>query len=976
MKEKSAFPLSFGAWPQLLTVGLLALSFAESSRAQVTGWNQTAGGSYLYTDTSNWVGGTINGIWDSSLTLAAGQTVRFDADYGTTSELVFNYGSGFGLTITGTGGARTLTLGGDISVNTGGNATVNFGSGTLSENLNIDLGGQTRKFTVASSRSLGFVNVISNGALDIYGGTVNFSGANTYTGDTRVFSGNLSLNGGVGSVANSDVYVKANNGTTTLTFNSNSGTGAIRAKSVTLDGTGASGSATATLSVTGHSGANTVNTIAGDLTIEQGYGLVSVSASASRNSLLNADRLVQNEGTVTFFRGANLGTATVASQTAGVANITFNNAPSLSGAGGAAGTTTVSILAGAYGSTTTGDNNGEGLVTYDSTYGVRLLNTSTEYTGTITSGQTQLDNVRIVGSTGGNVTNTLNANTTINSLSLIAPAVASGGAGVTVTGSGTLTVASGVIFGSQSVTGGVVASDALVISTDALDFNGKEASIIVARTNAQSSAGNITNGPLEITSAITNADGLTKGGVGYLKLTGSTANTYTGDTTVVAGTLGLGKTSGVNAIGGDLVVNGGAVYWVGSNQIGDSANITVNGGSVNFRPSNSTGSSSSETFGNLVMTGGSFSAGSPSTGNNLVKMNSATMSGGSMVLSRNNDVEIIDGMSISGGAVVTVARANSTNGSAHDTNFTVAGDLTITNTESGAYTPISIEAGTSATNYGGRVNLNGNLIFAGNGTNTNTAKIAAAAGVGPRGVLALGGSRTFTINNGAADVDFAVEADVIDGSGGGALIKDGAGVLAMEGANTYTGPTTVNAGTLLINGSLTSAVTVNGGVFGGSGTITNSVSVGNGGTLAPGNSAGTLSVGDLTLTGADATIAMEIGGAGLYDQINVTGGVNLDGNGKIEINLLSFVPEPSEIYFLILNDGVDAINGTLFGIAQGGTFESGGYTWTVSYTGDSAGGTFTGGNDLALQVVPEPSTVLLLTGGLTLAVVLRRRRNV
>ena len=84
-------------------------------------------------------------------------------------------------------------------------------------------------------------------------------------------------------------------------------------------------------------------------------------------------------------------------------------------------------------------------------------------------------------------------------------------------------------------------------------------------------------------------------------------------------------------------------------------------------------------------------------------------------------------------------------------------------------------------------------------------------------------------------------------SGSGAVQQLGTGTLMLSGANTYTGPTTVNAGMLSVNGSIASSslTTVNpGGTLGGNGTVGDTTIAG--GTLAPGNSIGTLTVaGDL-----------------------------------------------------------------------------------------------------------------------------------
>lgn len=86
-------------------------------------------------------------------------------------------------------------------------------------------------------------------------------------------------------------------------------------------------------------------------------------------------------------------------------------------------------------------------------------------------------------------------------------------------------------------------------------------------------------------------------------------------------------------------------------------------------------------------------------------------------------------------------------------------------------------------------------------------------------------------------------------SGNGNLVKDGDGVLVLNGDNTYLGETNVNGGKLIVNGNNSSSVHyVNQGILGGSGTL-NKLIVGNGGTVAPGSdsSAGGSKIGSLTV---------------------------------------------------------------------------------------------------------------------------------
>jgi autotransporter-associated beta strand protein len=227
---------------------------------------------------------------------------------------------------------------------------------------------------------------------------------------------------------------------------------------------------------------------------------------------------------------------------------------------------------------------------------------------------------------------------------------------------------------------------------------------------------------------------------------------------------------------------------------------------------------------------------------------------------------------------------------------------------------------------------------------------------------------------------------ILDGTAG--LTKTTAGTVALSGSNVYTGATTVNAGTLIINGSGVSAVTVNAGVLGGSGVVGNSVTINSGGTLAPGNSPGILSTGNLTLSGAGAVMSMELGKAVSgsqpiagtdYDQVSVTGTVDLTG-GDLSLTILTGL-EFGDYYFLVLNDSSDPVtgvfatlNGVTTNLSQGATFTSGGREFQISYTASGFGGSpsLAGGNDVALLVVPEPSTWAL--AGLAFAVILGRAR--
>ncbi|MCZ0732958.1 autotransporter domain-containing protein [Phreatobacter sp. AB_2022a] len=146
-------------------------------------------------------------------------------------------------------------------------------------------------------------------------------------------------------------------------------------------------------------------------------------------------------------------------------------------------------------------------------------------------------------------------------------------------------------------------------------------------------------------------------------------------------------------------------------------------------------------------------------------------------------------------------------------------------------------------------------------------------------VIAMGADdRTLTLAMPSGTADFA--GTIFDSDGGGrvSVVKTGAGHQIFSGTNSYTGTTTVDGGTLSVNGSIVASplVTVNaGGTLGGIGTVGETV-IHAGGTLAPGNSIGALTVqGGLTFA-AGSTYAVEVSPLG-SDRVNVSGTATLGG---------------------------------------------------------------------------------------------------
>ena len=422
-----------------------------------------------------------------------------------------------------------------------------------------------------------------------------------------------------------------------------------------------------------------------------------------------------------------------------------------------------------------------------------------------------------------------------------------------------------------------------------------------------------------VLSTIGSASGLIKAGAGTMTLTA--ANTYTGNTLVNAGT---------------LVVDGGTIAGPGIIDIGANA----------ATPANFTLTSGSVTAGGQFVIGAHGSTGTAAINDGALQVNGTIYIGGYS----------------EGTGTGTITQTGGTVTATGGIDFGGGGPNSgIYNLNGGTLTTPYLSKNNSGTSI---INFNGGTLRT-SATNANYLQGHTAANV-------LSGGAVIDTNG----FSITIAQALLDGGGGGGLTKDGTGTLTLSGANIYTGATTVSQGKLLVNGSISSSVltTVTAGAsLGGSGTV-GALTIDSGAFVTPGNSPGTLTVnGNYTQAGQYTTeIAGTAAGSG-YDQIGVTGSVNISG-GSLVTMFSGAGYNVGDLLFILTNDLTDAVTGTYTGFAQGETVASyGGFDWQISYVADSTGNAFTGGNDIALMAIPEPNVAALI-GGFGMFGLLRRRR--
>jgi len=775
------------------------------------------------------------------------------------------------------GGADRLFAGGTVTIGSG-TATfdVNGQSQTLAALIgtsggSITLGTGTLTLNQGATTSSSFNGVISGGGQLILkgGGTLTLGGVNTYTGGTTIDNATLKI-------------TTANTGSGTLTFGATAGGTNVGV----LDLGSASFMATSLTVRNNSTSANTITIGTGNTLSITGGATIGYSSAANTTTKLtltgsgafsagsgnNVNFQIGGNTTSAFSNGATLDMNGLAAFVANLGTGTFR-----------VGDTSNDNAAAAAGST------------------LILANTSTITAGRLIAsspdgGQTQViklgsglttinaGTISLGGDDRG--TSSLSFNTTAGTLTL---------QGQTGVGSrAAMNVGYGVATTGQTVTGTVdLTGHSANLSLSTLNIGG--------RTNGGGGAGSV--GTFLFDTGTLTVDRVT---LGY----------HTGTASTAAGTLSFSGTAIANIgsiqMGGATAGGTGKGYLIlgGSSSITMSGDITKMGGAgtttaaITLNGASAILDMGSRTIGasgTLAIDTFNFQAG---TLKNVAEFNA----GGSITKSASTTATLAGNNAFTGGVNLSAGQLNLNSqtalGAAAGT-FTIANGTTIDNT-SGSAVQIA---------NNNPQNWTGNFTFAGGNGSLSALNLGT-------GTVALGASsRTVTITDSTLTVG-----GTISGSAGVGLTKTGGGTLTLSGANTYSGDTTISAGTLQLSGGINRIKSNNNIIIAGTldmgGNAQTFNSVTGGGSITTGG-------GGLTIGSAGASCAFS-------GVISDAGSLTKTGTGTLTLSGLS-----------TYSGGTTISEGTLLVNNTSGSGTGSGLVTVTS--GAKLGGTGTVGGDVEVE---------------------------
>jgi fibronectin-binding autotransporter adhesin len=947
--------------PNDLNLGSGSVQLATSSAVTVTAGNLTVGGPISGAGMSL----TLNVAGTSGLTLSGANTYNsgtFILGGNITAAGNSPLGSGPVLMNPSAGTAKLLFTGAAPTIGT----LSNGGAGTSSIVLGNAANSSPTQLTINEAGATTFSGTIGDlsltnsaavGSIVVAGGgTLNLPTANTYTGSTTLSGGltvvsnaaavpgPLVMNGGglqttAGTVANN---IQFNNAAAPSSFNTAGGNNMTLSGNLTGSGTAAVvGGGSLYLANSGASGVAFVLSAGTVANVSAGTLTVALGALSGNGSVLGNNDL--SGGQVTYVVGALNGSSTYG----GI----------ITDSVGGGGTTAIDLVGGSL--ALTANNTYSGGTTVNSgtlVLNPRLLNNGAGFPG---SGTLTINPAATVASYV-NGFGTVPAN--------LIPVVINGGVLTQLSADSHL--------GAVTMTGGTISGTTFDPHFGFTTLPSSNPSVISAALNMQASntfnVGLGSNSPdLLVSGVISGGFGITKSGSGLMVTTAS--NTYTGTTTITAGTLQMMAAPVGNAAGassGTISIAAGATF----NAYTQYAPAIVNGAGVwNYNP------------GATMATAGNFQ---PTSGN--VRSFTGTMN----ILSGNRYWPNSENLIPAGPIVI----ANG--GQLGDAfNGTLTANLFIAGS--------SWNLGANGGDNNGALRLgsgNGNVAgstagtFAGTLTLDANAGVAVNAGVGGGG---LGNSGTGTISALISDLGQGYQLTIVNGtihfnqvtgnnSFGSLNISPSTCAIAQNGYSAaFGGGGLVSNGTAEINGSSISVANLTGSglVINGYGQLgymtvgTDSTSTTFPGTIADGAGAASLAVtkvgtGTLTLTGTnnsysgDTTVdagmlyAGAINTLSLYSSVTVNSGTLDVTTAPQSVNALSI--GSSGVLNLYLANPLTSVNAASF--AAGSSLNLSGSVTTLpellmTYAG-MASGTF---SNVSLNGAALPATDLsYLSGSLEL----------